>query len=355
MKLLILAPYPPGEAPSQRFRFEQYLTFLQSAGIQYDYEPFLDLPSWKILHKKGNFPAKVLGVLKAFVRRFYLITRAFGYDIIFIHREASHIGPPIFEFLLCKVLKKKVIYDFDDAIWLPNYSEHNAAFHWLKMYGKVRFSMRWAWRISAGNQYLAEFAKNYNPNVYIIPTTIDTEHLHNKVKVHESKMPVVIGWTGTLTTIRYLDIIVPELEKLEKEFDFQILIISNQAPTFSLRGLRFQFWRKETEIEDLLQMDIGLMPLEDDIWAKGKCGFKALQYMALGIPPLVSPVGVNTQIVDHGVSGFVCADASQWAFYIRKLLTSADLRAEMGQKAREKVIKNYSVLSQKDAFLSLFK
>jgi glycosyltransferase involved in cell wall biosynthesis len=352
MKILILAPYPHGEAPSQRFRFEQYLGALRDNQIEYDFEPFLDLKTWQILHKPGRFWAKLLGVMRAFVRRMALMFRLKEYQYVFIHREASHVGPPIFEFLIW-LLNKKIVYDFDDAIWLPNYSEHNAAFHRLKMYKKVCFSMRWSYKIAAGNDYLAEFAKKYNKNVVILPTTIDTEHHHNQIKIHQNKT-LTIGWTGTLTTMRYLNDVVPVLRELEEEFEFKTLIISNQAPDFNLRGLVFQHWNKETEIEDLLKLDVGLMPLEDDIWAKGKCGFKALQYMALGIPPLVSPVGVNTQIVAHAENGFVCAAQQDWYQSIKRLLTEPELRAKLGESARKTVEKNYSVISQKDKFLSLF-
>ncbi len=352
MKILILAPYPQGQAPSQRFRFEQYLVFLGQNGIQYDYVPFLDEPTWAILHKPGRFFSKAWGIVRAFVKRFFLMFRLARYDYVFIHREASHIGLPVFEFLIW-LSGKKIIYDFDDAVWLPNYSEHNAAFHWLKMYGKVRWSMRWAYKIAAGNDYLAQFASQYNKNVCILPTTIDTENHHCLIKGHHSETPIV-GWTGTLTTMRYLDGLIPTLQRLGQDFDFKILIISNQSPKFELKGLIFQPWRKEQEIEDLLKMDVGLMPLEDDIWAKGKCGFKALQYMALGIPPIVSPVGVNTQIVRHGYNGFVCSNEQQWYQALQQLLTEPKLRSQMGENARQTVIDNYSVLSQKEKFLSLF-
>ena len=125
------------------------------------------------------------------------------FDYVFIHREASMIGPPVFEFVIAKVLRKKYIYDFDDAIWLPNYSQSNAKFHRLKAYGKVKSIVRWADKVVVGNAFLADYASNYNDNVQIIPTTIDLENVHNRKTEHQEEV-IRIGWTGSHTTMEYL-------------------------------------------------------------------------------------------------------------------------------------------------------
>jgi glycosyltransferase involved in cell wall biosynthesis len=310
-RLVIIAPYPKGEAPSQRFRFEQYLSFFEDEGYTIEFYPFLSDKTWKALYKEGSFFAKAFGMLGSFWRRFLLMFQLRSADVIFIHREASMIGPPVFEWTIAKVLRKKFIYDFDDAIWLPNYSDSNARFHRLKAYGKVKKIMKWAHVISAGNQHLANFAKQYNPNVTIIPTTIDLENVHTLSSNQDVEIPI-IGWTGTHTTMNYLDELVPVLQELERTHSFTFRVISNQAPDFELNSLEFVKWNKETEIEDLAKINIGVMPLTDTIWAKGKCGFKGLQYMALEIPSVMSPVGVNTSIVDHGKNGFLCQSLQGW-------------------------------------------
>ncbi|MCH8317762.1 MAG: glycosyltransferase, partial [Bacteroidetes bacterium] len=156
------------------------------------------------------------------------------------------------------------------------------------------------------------------------------------------------------STLEYLDIILPVICKLEKKYSFEFWIISNKKPKFKLRSLVFKQLEKSTEVSDLLNLNIGLMPLKDDEWAKGKCGLKALQYMALGIPPVVSPVGVNKSIVDHKVDGFWCETSDDWYYYLEKLILDTDLRTEIGKCARDKVMKHYSVTSNKDNFLSLF-
>ncbi len=353
MKILFITPYPKSIAPSQRFRFEQYLEAIEKKGWAYDYASFIDLPTWQILHKPQRFVQKAGGMLRAFHRRLLLMFRLRQYDYVFIHREASHIGPPIFEWMISKVLHKKIIYDFDDAIWLPNYSSHNKLFHRLKYYRKVHSIFKMSHKISAGNRYLASFAAKANKQVIVNPTTIDTENYHNCIK-NQSTQKIIIGWTGTLTTIRYLYPLLPIIQKLEHKYDFEFHVIANENPLFDLKSFRFIPWKKETEIDDLLQFNIGLMPLEDDKWAKGKCGFKALQYMSLGIPAIVSPVGVNTEIIDEGINGFICNSEAAWLSALEMLLESPEKRWEMGKAAREKIVNHYSVQSNTNNFLGLF-
>ncbi len=357
MKVLFIFPYPHGTAASQRFRFEQYLGFLQQEGIQYKLASFLDEATWKILYKPGHLLRKITGILKGFGRRWLLLWTVPQYDFVFIHREAAPIGPPVLEWIIARVFRKKLIFDFDDAIWLPNTSEQNRIAAGLKWHHKTASICKWAHIVSAGNAYLAAYAHQFTTHVVINPTTIDTVHLHNRVKdqakISEEKK-IVIGWTGTHSTIPYLNELLPIIEKLERLYSFTFLVISDREPTFTLRSLRYQPWQKETEIDDLLQFNIGVMPLTDDRWAQGKCGFKALQYMALGIPALVSPVGVNTAIVTDQVNGFVCSTAAEWEKALHQVLTDVDLRTKLGKAAREKVEFAYSVTANRRTFLRFF-
>ena len=216
-KIIFIAPYPFQRAPSQRFRFEQYIDTLRKEGHEVEIHSFLDEKGWNTLYKEGSFIKKGFSMLRSFGKRILLMPRIKKANHVFIHREASMIGPPIFEWFIAKVLRKKYIYDFDDAIWLPNYSEGNSKFHRLKAYWKVKYCIKWAHRISAGNAYLANYAKQYNVNVFVLPTTIDTENYHN-IKCDHLKTPIVIGWTGTHTTMQYLDSIVPVLQEIEAKY-----------------------------------------------------------------------------------------------------------------------------------------
>lgn len=356
MHILFVTPYPSGKAPSQRFRFEQYVGLLKARGHTLEFAPFMDDNTWHVLYQNGKLAAKSLGIFKGFVRRFLWFFKAYRFDFIFIHREATPVGPPVFEWVIGKVLQKKIIYDFDDAIWLPNTSEENRLAAHLKWHSKVGAICRWSYKISCGNQYLCAYAKQFNPNVILNPTTIDTEKVHNPdgYRAREDSKKPVIGWTGSHSTLIYLDLLVPIIQELEKKYDFNFLVIANKAPQLDCKSLRFLPWNKEREIGDLMNIDIGVMPLTDDAWAKGKCGFKALQYMALEIPALVSPVGVNAEIVDDGANGFVCHTPQDWYKKLEMLIVNPSMRKSLGKNAREKVLKNYSVLSNADNFLALF-
>ena len=293
--------------------------------------------------------------MAGFGRRLALLARVPAFDFVFIHREAAPLGPPVLEWLIAKVLRKRIIYDFDDAIWLANTSEANRIAAGLKWHQKVGSICRWAYKNSCGNTYLAAYAKQFNTHSLVNPTTIDTEHLHNQVRDQAAPGRLVIGWTGTHSTLKYLDQVVPVLARLEAEgLDFEFRVISNQPPALPLRSLVFVPWRKATEIADLLDFHVGLMPLEDDLWAQGKCAFKALQYMALGIPALVSPVGMNLEVVQHGYNGFVCSSPSEWEINLRLLLIDIDLRKRLGKAARYTVEERYSVKSNTQNFLALF-
>lgn len=360
MRILFLIPYPPGRAPSQRFRFEQYLAALTAAGHRYTLAPFLSEATWAILYKAGHTLAKVLGILAGFARRLGLLLRVPGYDFVFIHREAAPIGPPVLEWLIAKVLGKKVIYDFDDAIWLQDPASEQTFISRLKWQQKVGSLCRWAHKVSCGNAYLRDYARQFNPGGALLnPTTLDTDHLHNQVRdqaLAAGQVPVV-GWTGTHTTLRHLDVVWPVLAQLEREgFAFEFRVIANQPPVApaGFGSLRYSPWHKETEIADLLRFHVGLMPLVDDPWARGKCAFKALQYMALGMPALVSPVGMNTEVVQDGANGFVCGPPAEWEAALRQLLANHALRARQGATARRTIVERYSVRSNTANFLALF-
>ena len=276
------------------------------------------------------------------------------YKWIFIHRESIILGSAWYEWILARILRCQLIYDFDDAIWNEATSQSNWFVSTLKSPTKTSKICKLSKQVSVGNGYLAKYARNYNKQVSVVPTTIDTKYKHNVLKQHLPQK-VVIGWTGSHSTLGYLSSIIPILSELEKSREFEFKVIADQEPSIDLSSYRFSKWDLTTEIQDLLEIDIGLMPLPDDGWAKGKCGLKALQYMSLGIPALVSPVGVNKEIVTHGVEGFHCSHPQEWRQFILKLINDTDLRNEMGKNGREKVINDYSVEAVAPKFLSLFK
>jgi glycosyltransferase involved in cell wall biosynthesis len=263
---------------------------------------------------------------------------------VFIHREASPLGPPIFEWILTKVWRKKVVFDFDDAIWIPNTSQENKLAASLKAFWKIPKICKWVDTVAGGNDYLCNFAREQGAkNVLYLPTVVNTTNKYNQIKQHEEKAQVAIGWTGSHSTLKYLDALIPVLQQVESETNAQFIVIADKKPDLPLKNLVFVPWNEQTEIEDLLKIDIGLMPLTSDQWSEGKCGFKLIQYLSVGIPAIASPVGVNTRIIEEGKNGYICTNNKEWASAIKSLIADATARQKMGVYGREKMVKEYSI------------
>jgi len=355
MKILFIVPYPVGQSPSQRFRFEQYFQVLTERSVYYNVQSFLTHDNWRVFYNKGNNAAKLKGIFFGFIKRVGTLFTISKYDFVFIHREAAPIGPPVFEWVIAKVLRKKIIYDFDDAIWLTDKRQESWIEKTIRWRNKVGNICNWSEKVSAGNAYLADFAKRFSKNVVINPTTIDTVNVHTSNPKPGLGSRIIIGWTGSHSTLKYLKDLEPVLKHIEQNFpqvDFHV--IADKAPDLNLQRLEFKTWSVETEVKDLSQFDIGIMPLPNDEWAKGKCGFKALQYMAMEIPTLVSPVGVNTSIINPGVNGLFAMSRLEWEKELTSLIESESLRRRLGREGRLTVEQHYSVESNRKTFLSLF-
>ena len=310
--------------------------------------------AWEILYGSSSAFAKMWIVVKGFLKRMFqtLFVVPF-YDFVFIQREASPLGPPFFEWIVAKVWRKRLVFDFDDAIWIPNNSLDNRLISWLKAFWKVKYLCRWAYKVSAGNDYLANYARQYSDRVLVIPTVIDTEKIFVPATTAHRGRPVV-GWTGSHSTLKYLGLIEPVLLQLEKKVDFSFLVIADKKPELSLNNFEFLPWNATTEITDLQRIDIGVMPLSNDPWSEGKCGFKLIQYMGLGIPAVASPVGVNKTIITQGENGFLANSEAEWEQRLFSLLTNAELRKSFGDNGLAVIKAQYSLASQENAFLSLF-
>lgn len=354
-RVLFMVPYPERHAPSQRFRVELFEPCLQKKGISYTIAPFMDEKTWNILYRKGSSAQKAWGICKGYLKRWKTVLFDVPkYQYVFIHREAAPLGPPIFEWIIAKLWRKKIIYDFDDAIWIPNTSSENKLASLLKAHWKVKQICRWARTVVGGNDYLCKYARKYNRHVVMIPTTVDMERAHTGIHQHGDGQ-VTVGWTGSHSTLFYLDDVIPVLQKLQEGLDFSFVVIANKDPELPLKNYRFVPWNATTEVSDLQQIDIGIMPLQEDAWSEGKCGFKLIQYMSLGIPAVASGVGVNKTIIDNGINGYLCYDNNAWKSSLKKLITDVDLRKNFGAKGQAKIAAQYSLASQETKFLLLFR
>lgn len=358
IRILFIVPHPLKKSPSQRFRFEQYFHSLEQSGFDYSLSPFLNSHNWLLFSKSGHFLNKLLALAIGFSKRSFDLIRSPFYHFIFIHREACPIGPPVFEWIVKFILRKKIIFDFDDAIWLTDKKNESTIERTLKWRSKVKNICKWSHRISCSNQYLKAYAAAFHDNVICLPTTVDTELIHNPdIRQASAKIPgITIGWTGSHSTLKYLALVEEVISGiLLAHSAVNFLVICDRKPTLSIPGFQFLAWNLETEAEDLLNIDIGVMPLPDDDWTRGKAGFKCIQYMALRIPVVASNVGENIRLVEPNINGFLANDASQWRQALEKLIADKHLRESLGMNGRRKVQQRYSVAANTSVFLSLFK
>lgn len=353
--MLIVCPYPPGGAPCQRFRYEQYMDRLSQQGIDFDTQSFLDAQAMRFVHRPGHFGTKLMGVVRGFARRIGLLFRARRYDFVFLHREASPIGPPLIEWALFTI-GCKVIYDFDDAIFMTPRSTANPFMAYVRCAWKVAYITRRAHMVSVCNPFLADWAKALNPRLVLIPTTIDEEYHRSQPDGERGWERPIVGWTGSHSTARYLDVVRPALAELQRRYDFEFRVICDHDPGFpELKNYRFVKWRLESEIEDLSAFQIGLMPVPEEEWAHGKVGFKAIQYSGLGIASVVSALGSGAEVVVDGETGFTVEnDSGSWVSALEKLLRDPNLVRQMGNKARQFILSRYSVRANIDNYLRLF-
>jgi glycosyltransferase involved in cell wall biosynthesis len=353
-KVLIICLHRPNRSPGQRYRYEQYIPFLEKNGYQFDISNLLNEKDDKNFYSKGNYFKKLLIYLKTWRIRIRDWKRMNRYDIIFIYRDALVTGSTFFEKKFSRS-KAKLIYDFDDAIWLQNVSEGNKNLAFLKNPAKTGKIIGLCDLIFAGNRFLADYASKYNKNVVIIPSTIDTgAYVRNNTKANAKK--ICIGWTGSPTTIRHFITAIPILKKVKERFGERIMfkIIGDKNYFCAELDIQGEPWVAETEVDDLSKLDIGIMPLPDDEWEKGKCGMKGLQYMGLGIPTIMSPVGANLDIIQDGINGFLPHTKDEWVEKLSKLVEDKVLREAIGNAGRQTVIEKYSTEAWKQKYLDNF-
>lgn len=353
-KILYIVPHRLNRSPGQRFRCEHFIPWLKKHNYEITYANLLT--AWDDYHfyKRRNYFLKTFILIKSYIKRIQHVRKAGQYDAVFIYREAFMLGTTNFE---KRIFNQKVpiIYDFDDAIWLNDVSEANKNLKWLKRPDKTGDICQMASLVIVGNQYLAQYAKQFCNHVEVIPTTIDTQyHIANDARNDNDF--VRIGWTGSSTTLKHLKILLPVLKIIKEKYGAKVKIraIADEPliyDGFEIENIR---WNAHDEVERLDEIDIGIMPLPDDQWSKGKCGFKGLQYMAMKIPAIMSPVGVNTEIIEHGVNGFLASTPEEWKKIISTLIDNANLRKEIGLKGRQTICEKYSINAQKEKYLQLF-
>lgn len=345
MNVLVLTRYSRNGA-SSRLRFYQYIPYLQECGFSFTISPLFDEAYIKQLNK--GEPKNKLHIFWLYIRRLKTLFSAKRYDLLWIEKELFPYIPPFFEYILGK-LRIAYVVDYDDATF-HLYDQHRLLSVRAFLGSKIKFVMRSSGKVIAGNQYLYSYAKNAGvkkANLECIPTVIDTDLYYEKKVLSDSRKKIRIGWIGSPTTGKYLEMIEEALYDVSAKTGCVITIIGAKPNFNLLNDWDFIEWNEESEIQDISTFNIGIMPLTNDPWSKGKCGYKLIQYMGCALPVVASPVGLNKKIVHHGENGFLAASIDEWKKYLFRLATDEELRKQLGKNGRQFVEKKYSLISAK--------
>lgn len=343
MKVLALSPIPE-EGAGCRFRVSQYIPYLRKAGFDVTVSPFYSREYFAFVYQPGNYLRKAAGFIGLTWRRVRELLAMRQYDLVLLYREAIPIGPPFVERWIRR-LGIPIVYDFDDAIFLPAVSDANKAFSFLKNPGRASQILKISRRVSVGNEFLARYARQFNPGVTVIPTAVDTNKFVPRAIVPPAEgRRLVVGWIGSPTTFQYLEGLKDVLAEVAARHPFTLKVSGAGRPVV-FPGVDVQVvpWSMADEVSLFNTCDIGVYPLTDDDWSRGKCGFKAIQCMACGVPVVASAVGVNTEIISHGVDSMLAATRQDWIDHLSRLLTDHDLRRRMAVAGRRTIQARYSL------------
>jgi glycosyltransferase involved in cell wall biosynthesis len=309
------------------------MPYLEAEGVSCTYAAFEDETLHQLIYTRGNYLRKAGAMLRALGRRVSLTRHARAFDALFLFEEAARVGPAILERAI-RWLGIPMVYDFCDPIYLPYRSPRNHHLSRLKCTGKTASICRLAHHVTVGNEALADYARRHNPNVTVVPITIDIRRYRARAREATGDGPPVIGWSGSHSTVPHLDSLRPVLQELARRRRFRLLVVG--SPDYRIPGVEStsREWHSASELEDFHEMDIGIMPLPSDPWTSLRSHLKVRQYMGVGLPSVASPVGVNRGLIQHGVNGCLASSEEEWLSCLTRLLDDPELRCAMGSKAR---------------------
>src|SRR5258705_10360194 len=350
MNVLGLSSYPV-EAAATRYRLEQFVGPLADRGIRLTVRPFLDSKAFELLYSRHALPRTALALMRAGMRRIRDLSLIRQADAVLVQREAMLFGPPLVEWLAVRVFRRPVVLDLDDATYVsytsPTYGKLGKA---LKWFSKTDDLIQWADIVTCGNSSIADYAESKGATTRIIPTVVDTDIFRPVQRIPQDRL--VLGWIGTHSTFPYLKTIFPVLQELARTHRFKLKVVGAHKQTINIPGVEVENleWKLEREVEDFQSLDIGLYPIDPTLyaekWAAGKSGFKAIQYMAVGIPFVAAPVGSMREIGQATVTHLHAVTKDEWREYLSLLLSNPELRQAMGKSGRRHVVEHYSLADQ---------
>ncbi len=346
---------------SSRYRVSLYLPYLRKEGIEYHISrPGSDDFFVSFLEQTNSYFKKFIYYILFFFKRFKDIMKAYKYDIVFIQRQIFPYGPPLLENLLL-LLNKNIIFDTDDANFeKPVFTPKNI-FQMFRPLKKISYLMKISKHITVADEYIRKFALNYNSNVTVIPMCIDWQRYVKNEKTKNNLYKPIIGWAGTKSGLFYLRSIKEVFRELIKHNKFTLKIISGAADTIvkeiAFEGLDIEQkkWNLNEEISDLYTLDIGIVPLTKNEFEKGKFPFKALQYMAIGIPVVGTRWGVLEEIITDGVNGFLVDNDEEWIDRLGVLIRDAELRKQIGENGRKIIKEKFTYDVNAPKFIDILK
>jgi glycosyltransferase involved in cell wall biosynthesis len=347
MRVLALSKYDR-LAASPRHRFLAYAPALARAGVELELSPLFDDDYLASKFARGKSSKRA--VLRAYVRRLVAILQSRRWDLLWVHCELFPYLPAWAEVALSK-LGVPYVFDYDDAIF-HMYDQHPRAPVRAVLGDKIGRVIAPARAVTAGSQYLADYAGRYNDRVHVVPTVVDLERY--AVREERPAGPFTVGWIGSPSTSVYLDLVAGALEEVAKEAPLRLILVGSPPRTIPGVEVDVREWSEAREVQDLLDCDVGIMPLPDEPWARGKCAFKLIQYMACGLPTICSPVGANLEVVDE-TTGMLATSTAEWTDALRRLRDDAKMRATLGGSGRERIEERYSLQSQEQRVLEILR
>ena len=343
LRVLAISPIPE-EGAGCRFRIAQYIPYLNANDFDVTLITLFTTEFFRLVYRPGNLPRKSIAFAGLALKHLWALRSAPAYDVIFIYREIFPVGPAFIEWLLSMPGCPALVFDFDDAIFLPSVSEANRLIAALKTPSKVATIVRRSAQVVVGNDYLAAYAKQFNAAVNVIPTSVDTNKFTPRPSTTVGARGPMIGWIGSPTTADYIKGLSGVLRTLAEQHRF-VLRVSGSGEPVAMPGVEVEnpAWVLDQEIDLFRTCDIGVYPLVDDEWSKGKCGFKAIEFMACGVPVVASAVGVNREIIEDGVNGFLATTDEEWVEKVGRLISDPALRTRLAAAGRRTIEERYSV------------
>jgi glycosyltransferase involved in cell wall biosynthesis len=333
------------EQASTRYRVLQYVPALNAAGFDVRILPFLTPDQERRLYTPGINLAKLWDVASAGLKRLATTLSACSFDLVVITREAMLYGPPLLEWWIGRIYRRRIVYDYDDAVYVPYVSPtYGKAARWLKCPWKTDYIIRMSKGVLAASPALVKHARELGANVTLMPTVVDVDQYQGAQPWPRTQHVPVIGWIGSHSTARYLKIIAPALEVLATHHDFIFRVIGAREQ-MKIPGVQIESsrWTLEGELRNFRSLDIGVYPIFDDAWSQGKAAFKAIQYMAAGVPCVSSPVGMTCDVIEDGVTGLLARTTEEWISRLEALLQDPSLRHRLAANALNRIRQQYSL------------